>query len=255
MSEPRPVPDVPEVSLALAPDSAGLWDAGYRSDEPPPYWRFAWAGGRVLARYLLDHPDQVRGRRVLDVGSGSGLVAVAAALTGAASVRAVDLSAAAVAATRANAAANGVRLRAEALDATQLPPDALFPADTASGAADVSLPAEAASGVAASLPAEATSGVADASVPAGAGDGGDLVVAGDVCYAREVGERMGLWLRDVARSGARVLVGDADRGFLRAGRVVERYRAELRVPVALERSGTVPAVVWEVTAGPASARS
>ncbi|MCK9563815.1 MAG: 50S ribosomal protein L11 methyltransferase [Bacteroidales bacterium] len=74
----------------------------------PAYWSFCWASGQVLARYLLDNPGLVAGRRVIDVGCGSGVVAIAAALAGAREVVACDLDADALAATAANAALNGV---------------------------------------------------------------------------------------------------------------------------------------------------
>lgn len=74
----------------------------------PAYWSFCWASGQVLAQWLLDHPETVAGRTVLDVGCGSGVVAVAAALAGAKRVIACDLDPAALAAVRANAALNGV---------------------------------------------------------------------------------------------------------------------------------------------------
>jgi predicted nicotinamide N-methyase len=108
-----PVPLTPEISLHLAGPGVGLFDATggeFRSEEPPPFWAFAWAGGQALARYLLDHPDRVRGRRVADLATGSGLVAIAAACAGAAEVAAVDVDPAAVAAAHRNAAANGVTL-------------------------------------------------------------------------------------------------------------------------------------------------
>ncbi len=108
-----PVPLVPEISLHLAGRSAGLFDATggeFRSDRPPPFWAFAWAGGQALARYVLDHPETVRGRRVLDLATGSGLAAIAAARAGAAQVAATDVDPAAEAAARRNAAANGVTL-------------------------------------------------------------------------------------------------------------------------------------------------
>jgi predicted nicotinamide N-methyase len=108
-----PVAFVPEVRLHQAVESTGLFDdaAGeYRSDRPPPFWAFAWPGGQALARYVLDHPRSVAGLRVLDVGAGSGLVAIAAALAGAAEVRAVDVDPAALAAVARNAAANGVHV-------------------------------------------------------------------------------------------------------------------------------------------------
>src|SRR5205823_6157841 len=74
----------------------------------PPFWGFPWAGGQALARHVLDHPEVVAGRRVLDLASGSGLVAVAAARSGAARVRANEIDGYALAAITLNAAANGV---------------------------------------------------------------------------------------------------------------------------------------------------
>src|SRR5690606_40418772 len=74
---------------------------------PPPYWAFAWPGGQALARHLLDTPNVVAGRRVLDFAAGSGLTAIAAAMAGAAAVTANDIDAFAAAAIRLNAAANG----------------------------------------------------------------------------------------------------------------------------------------------------
>ena len=108
-----PVPLTPEISLHLAAPGVGLFDvtAGeYRSDRPPPFWAFAWAGGQALARFVLDHPEVVRGRRVLDLATGSGLAAIAAARAGAASVAVADVDPAAVSAAHRNAAANGVTL-------------------------------------------------------------------------------------------------------------------------------------------------
>jgi len=117
-----PVPLTPEIQLHQADEPIGLWElteGEYRSDQPPPFWAFAWAGGQALARYLLDNPDTVRNRRVLDLASGSGLVAVAAARAGAARVRAVDIDPLALAAVEVNALANDVSvlgLLADVLD-------------------------------------------------------------------------------------------------------------------------------------------
>jgi predicted nicotinamide N-methyase len=108
-----PVPLAPEISLHLVTAPVGLFDltgGEFRSDEPPPFWAFVWAGGQALARYLLDHPETVAGRRVLDLATGSGVVAIAAALAGAAEVAATDLDPAAVAAAHRNAEANRVTL-------------------------------------------------------------------------------------------------------------------------------------------------
>lgn len=82
----------------------------------PPFWAFAWPGGQALARYLLDHPEMVRGRRVVDLASGSGLVAIAAAMAGAAAVTAYDVDPMAAAAISANAAANRVTVEAACAD-------------------------------------------------------------------------------------------------------------------------------------------
>jgi predicted nicotinamide N-methyase len=106
------VPHVPEIVLHLADESVPLWakteDELGAAGLPPPYWAFAWAGGQALARYVLDHPDLVRGRRVLDLAAGSGLVAIAAAKAGAAPVVAADIDRFAEAAVALNADANGV---------------------------------------------------------------------------------------------------------------------------------------------------
>jgi len=103
-------PLVPEIALYLASEVVPLWRATEEelaaNGVPPPYWAFAWAGGQALARYVLDNPAIVRGKRVLDIGSGSGLVGLAAAKAGAADVLAADIDNFACAAIRLNAAAN-----------------------------------------------------------------------------------------------------------------------------------------------------
>lgn len=107
---------VPELKLHLADDAVDLWQLTERQlgelGLPPPFWAFAWAGGQALARYLLDHPDIVRGMRVLDVASGSGLVAIAAMKAGAASAAAIDIDAFALHAAKLNADLNHVVVEA-----------------------------------------------------------------------------------------------------------------------------------------------
>ena len=98
---------VPEVELHLCDDIAAFWTIT-GEDAPPPFWAVPWLGGQALARYLLDHPDEVRGRRVLDLGSGSGLVAIAARLGGADSVLAADIDPMCATVIPLNAAHNGV---------------------------------------------------------------------------------------------------------------------------------------------------
>ncbi len=113
-------PLTPEIRLRLADEAVPIWR---KTEEelgamglPPPFWAFAWAGGQALARYALDHPALVRGKRVLDFGSGSGLVAISAALAGAAEAQASDIDAFAVAAIEANAGENGVAVAARLED-------------------------------------------------------------------------------------------------------------------------------------------
>ena len=112
-----PVPLVAEISLLTAAPSLELWELWQQTGrDDPPFWAYPWAGGQALARYLLDNPDTVRGRRVLDVASGSGLVAIAAAKAGAANVTAGDIDPLAVAAITLNASANGVDVAARLFD-------------------------------------------------------------------------------------------------------------------------------------------
>jgi predicted nicotinamide N-methyase len=115
-----PVPLVPEIRLRQASDPISLWQrteaAAGQTGLDPPFWAFAWAGGQALARYLLDHPEVARERRVIDIASGSGLVAIAAAMTGASAVTAYDIDPLAAAAIAVNAAANGVRVQAVCAD-------------------------------------------------------------------------------------------------------------------------------------------
>jgi predicted nicotinamide N-methyase len=138
------VPLVPEVRLLLAVDPMLLWARLEAEDRvttlPAPFWASAWTGGQALARYVLDHPHLVAGRRVLDIASGSGLVAIAAALAGAAAVTANDIDRYAIAAIAANAAANGVHVDCDPTDLTAgdggpaevvLVGDALYNADIA----------------------------------------------------------------------------------------------------------------------------
>jgi predicted nicotinamide N-methyase len=114
---------VPEIALHLCDDIVSLWKLT-GEDDPPPFWAVAWLGGQALARYVLDHPDEVRGLRVLDLGSGSGLVAIAARLAGAADVLAADIDPYCVTAIAVNAAANDVELRVTVDDLLEgEPPD------------------------------------------------------------------------------------------------------------------------------------
>lgn len=196
------MPLAPEISLHLAGDEVGLFDltgGEFHSDQPPPYWAFVWAGGQALARYVLDHPDAVRGRHVLDLAAGSGVAAIAAAKAGAAHVTAADVDPAAAGAIRRNATANGVVVAV---------------------GSDIQ--------------------------PA------DVVLAGDAFYSASVAQRMTTLLRDQARRGARVLVGDPGRGYF-PERLFDRL-AEYVVPVptALEETETLLTGVYEMRVTPRS---
>jgi predicted nicotinamide N-methyase len=124
----RPVPALEAIRLHLADDALTLWHAAQVEtadpETPLPYWAFAWAGGLAIGRYLGEHPETVRGLRVLDLASGSGLCAIAAMLAGAAHAAAADIDPFAAAAIAVNANVNGVRVavvRRDLLD--EEPPD------------------------------------------------------------------------------------------------------------------------------------
>ncbi|MGY1808293.1 class I SAM-dependent methyltransferase [Blastococcus sp. SYSU D00669] len=173
---------VPEVTLQVADDVVALWDAmeaehGGGSGEgmaQPPFWSAAWPGGQVLARFVLDRPDVVAGRRVLDLGSGSGLVAIAAALAGAGDVLASEVDPYGLTAIEVNAAVNGV------------------PGIRATGDLLGGPPPEV-----------------------------DVVLAGDVCYDREMTERVLPFLDRASAAGAEVYIGDPGRMYLPADRLTE----------------------------------
>ncbi|GEO81303.1 class I SAM-dependent methyltransferase [Pararhodospirillum oryzae] len=113
-------PLVPEVRLWLASDVTALWLATEadleRQGVPPPYWAFCWAGGQAVARYVLDHPETVRGLRVLDFAAGGGVAAIAAARAGAQSVEACEIDPYATSAMALNVALNDVSVSLLAQD-------------------------------------------------------------------------------------------------------------------------------------------
>jgi predicted nicotinamide N-methyase len=119
-TEVKRPPLVPEIALHLATEVTPIWHATEeslsRGPVPPPFWAFAWAGGQAVARYLLDNPETVRGREVLDIGSGSGIVAIAAAKAGAGRVVAADIDPFAAAAIALNAPLNNVAVTVETRD-------------------------------------------------------------------------------------------------------------------------------------------
>ncbi len=121
-------PHCPEIKLHLADDAVAIWELTEeelgRIGLEPPFWAFAWAGGQALGRYVLDHAETVRGKRVLDVASGSGIVAIAAMMSGARQAVAADIDAFAAPAAQMNAALNGVTIQTSSADPLAQTPDA-----------------------------------------------------------------------------------------------------------------------------------
>lgn len=208
-------PLIPEVSLHLSRDEpVGLWEQTEsetgRTDLPPPFWAYPWAGGIALARYLLDHREQVAGQVVLDLAAGSGLVAIAAALAGAERVIANDIDPMAVAAIGLNRALNGVALTVVADDLLSAPTAAV---PTAVAAA------------------------------AGAG----LVVVGDAFYERRMAHRMLAFARGARGRGARVLIGDPGRMYLPPDGLVTVASYAVPVWAGLEDTDVKQTTVWELS--------
>ncbi len=121
----QPVAHAPELKLYLADEIEPIWrmteEALGAIGVPPPFWAFAWAGGQALARYLLDHPEEAAGRRVLDFAAGGGIGAIAAMKAGAAEALASDLDPYCAAAVALNAEANGVAVAFTGEDLLQAP--------------------------------------------------------------------------------------------------------------------------------------
>jgi predicted nicotinamide N-methyase len=122
------VPHAPEIQLWLADEVTPIWRLTEEElgemGLPPPFWAFAWAGGQALARWILDHPEEVAGKRVIDFASGSGLVGIAAMKAGAVGVLCADIDPFCAAAVALNAAANGVDLAFTDHDLLNAPPPA-----------------------------------------------------------------------------------------------------------------------------------
>lgn len=199
---------VPEFRLWLASEYVPIWQATEdwleQHNVDPPYWAFCWPGGQAIARYLLDHPDEVRAKRVIDFAAGSGVSAMAAARAGAASVMANDIDLLSLVAARLNAAANGLAIELSADD-----------------------------------------WLASDDTPAA-----DVVIAGDVCYEREMSARALAWLRGHAKAGRLVLLGDPGRNYFSAQGLEELARYEIPTSLQLENRGMRETVVWRVLPGP-----
>jgi predicted nicotinamide N-methyase len=127
-TRPQRPPHTPELALHLADEITPIWrmteEALDKMGLPPPFWAFAWAGGQALARYILDQPQVVAGRRVIDFAAGSGIVAIAAMKAGAAKVLAADIDVFCGAAIALNAAANCVAVDFTDQNLLEAPPPA-----------------------------------------------------------------------------------------------------------------------------------
>ena len=195
-------PLTPEIVLHLANEIVPIWR---KTEEelsaegvPPPFWAFAWAGGQALARYVLDHPETVAGKSVLDFASGSGLSAIAAMKSGADSVLASEIDAFAIAAITLNARVNDLCVTSSNSDLV------------------------------------------------GRDDGWQVVIAGDVCYEREMSGRVFDWLKSLAARGALVLMGDPGRNYLPGSHLRELAVYDVQTTRELEDHDVRRTTVWQV---------
>ncbi len=200
---------LPEFKLWLASEYVPIWQATEawleEQNVDPPYWAFCWPGGQAVARFLLDNPDHVRGKRVIDFAAGSGVSSMAAARAGAAAVTANDIDALSLVAARLNAEANGLVVATSAEDWLAGP---------------------------------------------GGAPEADVVLAGDVCYEREMSVRALAWLRSHANAGRLVLLGDPGRNYFSAQGLEELARYEIPTSLQLENRGMRETVVWRVLPHP-----
>ena len=201
---------VPEFRLWLATEYVPIWQATEawleEQNVDPPYWAFCWPGGQAVARYLLDHPDTVRGKRVIDFAAGSGVSSMAAAQAGA------DV---------------GRRQRHRSAVAGRRAPQRRAPTAWPSRSAPTT-----------------GSPIPTCAPPA------DVVIAGDVCYEREMSARALAWLRGHANAGRLVVLGDPGRNYFSAQGLQELARYEIPTSLQLENRGMRETVVWRVMPHP-----
>jgi predicted nicotinamide N-methyase len=263
----RPVSLVPEILLYQAAEPMSVWqlteEATGRICVDPPFWAFAWAGGQALARYLLDHPETVAARNVIDIASGSGLVAIAAAMAGAATVTAYDIDPLAAAAITLNAKANSVAIRAVCADVLgdepndPLPPGGTDPIDHAlprdsTGLSDDASPQDGTGPVADSSPQDGTGLSDDASPQDGTGlgadssplDGTGLVLVADAFYERDLAGQALRFAERARARGAAVLLGDLGRAYLPRARLTPLASYDVPDLASLEDRDTKRTTVW-----------
>ncbi len=237
-------PLIPELRLWLSQDEPTvLWErleqASGRDDLPPPFWAYPWAGGIALARYLLDHPAQAAGQTVLDLASGSGLVAIVAASLGA-DVTASDIDPVAITAIGLNAAANGVTIK-------------ITDADLLATASNASRDLTGRPGPASKLDPASHPGADPTSQPDTVSHANlisptshiSLVLVGDAFYERRMAHRALAFLRRMRAAGARVLIGDPGRAYLPPD-LRELARYPVPAWAGLEDTEIKPTTVWEL---------
>ena len=204
-------PLVPELRLRLASAVVPIWQATESAlDEigvEPPYWAFCWPGSQALARLLLDEPQRVCGRRVLDFACGCGIAAIAAARAGA-QAAANDIDALALRAVAINARLNGVTVAVQAGDLLAASPAAEFVAPSPGA--------------------------------------GLIVLAGDVCYHQTMAERCLGWLRAQAAAGNEVLLADPGRAYLPARGLEPVARYDVPTSRDLEDADSRACTIWRV---------
>ncbi|MBM4319200.1 MAG: methyltransferase [Deltaproteobacteria bacterium] len=194
---------IPELRLQLSDDVTELWlateEAMGRTNLPPPFWAFCWPGSQVIARYLLDHPEAVQGKGVLDFAAGCGVAGIAAARAGAARVTSNEVDLLAAAAILLNAELNEAQLEVALEDL-----------------------------IGSFRPVW------------------EVVLAGDVCYEHSLADRTAAWLRQLARRGLLVLLGDPGRAFLPTEGLVEVARYTVPTSLDLEAEQQRETVLYRV---------
>jgi predicted nicotinamide N-methyase len=224
-------PLVPEIRLHLASEAVPLWE---RTEEqmgemglPPPFWAFAWAGGQALARYVLDHPECVRGKRVIDLASGSGLVGLAAMKAGAASVLCADIDEFAVVAMEMNAVLNGYPFNRHS---RQTGNPALVEQDQRG----------------ARLRGHDGMRGSSEDLLLAVAPPCDIILVGDLFYEKSIAEKLYTWLLEAKSRNIESLVGDPGRSYLPKDKLEKL--AEYNVPVTrdLEDAEIKRTAVWRL---------
>ena len=229
---------MPELELWLADEITPIWrmteeDLG-RMGIPPPFWAFAWAGGQALARHVLDRPELVRGKSVIDLASGSGLVGIAALKAGADHVLCADIDGFAVVAIAMNTALNGIVLsppppRGEGLGVGggwQLDSRTPTPAPPHKG--------------------EGRIGIMSEDLLIAPPPPCDVILVGDLFYEKYLAARVYDWLSQAEAHGITTLIGDPGRSYLPRGKLENLGEYKVKVTRDLEDAEFKWTSVWRL---------